>query len=541
MPHQKLNLPQSWVLMIAFLTLLIPLLILEYPLLQYSKGIFIYPQDEAYIRMATAKGLAFHGVWGLSGQEFNSASSSILYPMILAVLYKLFGTHLLFPFLINLLAAVVCIMVFKRWLLRQGLTPISQALTLAAIILLTPLHVLVAGGMEHMLQVLFTILFIIKFCEWLAAEGQQDHKRRTLPWNIYALGILMTATRYEGLFVVLVTCMALLIKRKPLLCITFGLVSALPVIFFGIYALHKNAYFLPNSLMMKAIPVPLDGDAVQRFFKDDLFIRLIYPYNTPGSIAATRLLIVLPLLYWLVFHHLCEQTLYRNMLLFSLAVTILHLAFVNVVLFFRYEAYLIACAAFITSILIAQYKGARLPQRSGLARWMVVWTSVLLLYPFFSRSWTAHEEAFSACLNTYEQSFAAAGFVHQYYNEATVITDDIGATSYLNEGKIMDLSSGIGYMEIARSREGSYLRVEYADYLIKQERPLLAIINENKYGRGLLQHWVKIAEWYTNNKIVSRDTHLSIYSLDSLSSPVLKERLQAYEPSLPSAVKVVYP
>jgi len=541
MPLQKFNLPQSWVLTIAFLILLIPILIMEYPILQYSKGIFVYPYDEAYIRMATAKNLAFHGAWGLSNQEFNSASSSILYPLILAVLYKLFGMHLVFPFLINLLTALVFIAMVQRWLLRQGLTPISQVLVLATMILLTPLPVLVVGGMEHMLQVLFTILYLIRFYEWLGSERQEDLKRQSLPWDLYALDMLMIATRYEGLFVVLATCLVLLVKRRTLLCLGFGLVSALPVVIFGIYSLQHDAYFLPTSIMIKAIPVPLDGGAVRKFFINDLFIRLVYPYNTYGAIATTRLLIVLPLLYWLFFRRMKELALYCNMLLFCLVLTILHLALASVVLFFRYEAYLVACTTLTAGVLIARGGKTLWPLKGTAARWVTAWIFILLVYPFFSRAWMAHKETFTTCLNTYEQAYQAGGFIHHFYNDAVVITDDIGTVSYLSEGKKIDLGTGIGCMEVARSREGSYLHVDYADYLVRQERPAVAVIRENKYGYGLLQHWVKVADWYTNNEVALRDTHLSVYAFDSVSATILKKRLQAYEPSLPSAVKVVYP
>jgi len=531
----KFDLHQSWVLPLAIFIFFIPLLILEYPLLQYSKGVFVYPMDEAYIRMTIAKNIALHGSWGLSGNEFSSSSSSILYPLILAMLYKVIGINLICPFLINLATAIICLTVIQRWLLREGIKPTNQLLILAAIILLTPVPVLVVGGMEHMLQVLFSVLFLIRFCTWLTSGGQY------LPWNIYTVGILVTATRYEGLFIILVACVALLIKRRLRLCIILGMLSVLPVVIFGIYSLRHDAYFFPTSLVMKAFPIPLDGVTVRKFFTDDIFTRLVYTYNTVGSIATTRLLIVLPLLYWLFFRSMKELVLYRAMLVFILCVTILHLIFGSVVLFFRYEAYLMAFSVLVAGPLIAKGGSTLWPRKGIAARWVAAWTCILLLYPLFSRGWAAFKDIYSECLNTYEQAYQAAGFIHRYYNEAAVITDDIGTASYQSEGRKMDISTGIGYMEIARSREGSYLRVDYADYLIKQERPALAIIRDNRYSYELLQHWVKVADWLTNNQVVFRSTHLSIYALDSASAPMLKRQLQVYEPLLPSAVKAVYP
>jgi hypothetical protein len=537
----KINMPPSWVLPIAFLLFLIPLFLIEFPLWQLSKGEFVYPQDEAYIRMATAKNLAFHGNWGLTSGIFSAGSSSILYPLLLAMVYKFLGAQLFIPIVINLLTALVLIIQLQRWLRNQGTTPLDQVLILAAVILLAPLPVLVAGGMEHMLQVLFTFLFLTKISLWLTLKGSETAGRRDLPWTIYLLALLLTTTRYEGLFLVLIACMALLLKKRYLLSLTLGLVAILPLILFGILSLQKDAFFLPTSIMIKALPVPLNGETIHKLFTEDLLNRLIYPANTQGSIATTRLLFVLPLVYWLSLRQMREQPLYRNILLFCLAMTCLHLAFANAVNFFRYEAYLITAAAFSIGVLIAKNGGAIWPAKSTVTRWVILWSVLFLVYPFFARAWSAYTITKAECLNTYEQSFQAAKFIHTYYDNATVITDDIGTTSYLCEGKQMDLLSGITYTEIARGRIENYYRLEYVEYLVKLERPTLAFVAENRYGYPLRQHWTKVADWYTNNTTALRDNHISFYALDTAAVPRLKKELQQYEPLLPKTTKALYP
>jgi hypothetical protein len=229
------------------------------------------------------------------------------------------------------------------------------------------------------------------------------------------------------------------------------------------------------------------------------------------------------------------------MLFFVLALTILHLAFASVVLFYRYEAYLIACAVLTGGILMAGGERVLWPQKGGGARWMAAWALVILLYPMLSRGWKAYKDTSSECLNSFEQSYQAAVFVRDYYNRAVVITDDIGVTSYFSSGKPLDLATGIGYTEIARSRENSYMRAEYVNYLIKQEKPALAIVRPNKYGYALLQHWIKAADWLTNNHVVLRSTNLSLYALDSSSAEKLRMQIRGFEPLLPSGVKTAYP
>ena len=51
----------------------------------------VYPLDDTYIQMAIAKTLAAHGTWGVTRYEFSDAGSSLLWPLLLAVLDRLAG------------------------------------------------------------------------------------------------------------------------------------------------------------------------------------------------------------------------------------------------------------------------------------------------------------------------------------------------------------------------------------------------------------------------------------------------------------------
>jgi len=530
-----LNLPRYSPLAIAIFTLLTSLLIIELPLLTYSKGIFIYPQDEAYIRMAIGKNLALHGAWGLSGEQFSPASSSLLYPLLLAALYKLSGVKAIFPFLINLAAAVAVLCITHRWLERRGVGALVRMLILLAVVLLTPLPVLVAMGMEHMLQVLLTFLLLFGFTGWL--EGPS----RRVPWKLFVWGSLLTATRYEGLFLAFGICLLALAKRRPLFSVLFGLFCLLPLFVFGACSLGKGGYFLPASLMIKALPIPFDPDHVWTFLKDDLLRRIFYPVGTYGNIAAGRILFILPLIYWLFLQKDTGKRIDRRLLFLCLCTAILHLSFASAALFFRYEAYLIAGAILVIGTVIAAH--GRLSWRTARVgiRWMAVWTGILFFYPFFSRGWMAYPETANACLNTYELTYPAAGFLHRWYDHDPVITDNIGMTSYLSDGVKIDLATGIGYPDIVRSREEGYYRVEYAELVIRREKPALAVISEYIYSPEMLNHWTKVADWYTNNTVYSRTNHLSFYALDSSSAPALKKRLQDFQADLPAGAKAVYP
>src|SRR5258708_36139334 len=101
-------------LLIAIAAFIIPIIIIEYPLLMSTGGLFPYPIDDSCIHLAIARNIAYHQVWGVSPHEFVSASSSVLYPLVLATVVRIFGVHLIIPFLVNVVAALALLAVMQR-------------------------------------------------------------------------------------------------------------------------------------------------------------------------------------------------------------------------------------------------------------------------------------------------------------------------------------------------------------------------------------------------------------------------------------------
>lgn len=147
---------------VAIAVLFILLLLLEVVALRHTQGVFPYPLDDAFIHMAVAKNIVEHHNWGISAHGFQSASSSILYTLLLAGLFKVFSVHVILPFAVNVAAAVVLLLVLQEWLLRQGLSRRAQLVVQLAVVLITPLPILVMTGMEHTLQCLFCFLFLTR-------------------------------------------------------------------------------------------------------------------------------------------------------------------------------------------------------------------------------------------------------------------------------------------------------------------------------------------------------------------------------------------
>jgi len=539
MPLIKIDFPQRWILPIALFFFLSLLIIIELPMLNFANGLLIYPQDDGYIRLAIARNLVNTGVWGLSPHEFSNASSSILYPVLLAACFKIFGPQTIIPLFFNLTAATGFIITLQQWLEKQALTPFQQLLVLLMIIYVTPLHIMVLDGMEHTLQIWLSLLFVLKFTGWIGREKGVDGKSPMMPKRLYLYALLITAIRYEGLFFVGVACALLLLRRKWVTS-TLLLLAGLPsVVLFGIYSLAHGGYFIPNSILVKAVPLPLTVDTFVSLFKDGIVNKLLYPYPSMGAVAANRMLILLPLACSFYFSSLQKKENYRYILYFLLASTILHLVFANANLYYRYEAYLVACGLVVPVALMAKY-GIPLFMKNTAIRCIATWTIFFLIYPFFSRSWAASQEVENGFLHEYECNYQAASFLHRYYDDATVVMDELGLASFLSRGRKLDLVTGIAYIEITRIRVEGSTPVGYLNYLANKEKPVIALIAENKYHPLLRQGWIKVAAWYTDIKLPFGESELDFYAVDPAAVSPLRANLKTFQSSMPVGIRVNY-
>jgi hypothetical protein len=106
--------------------------------LSFTRGAFVYTQDDPYIHLTIARTLAEHGVWGISATEFAGASSSLLWTLLLAGLWKA-GLHALWlPVVLNV-GAGIALLVFVDRMLQVALAPKWRAAVLAAIVLVSHL------------------------------------------------------------------------------------------------------------------------------------------------------------------------------------------------------------------------------------------------------------------------------------------------------------------------------------------------------------------------------------------------------------------
>lgn len=519
---------QHWALLSCLSVFLVWVAVFVNSVLQETNGVFIYPFDDVFIHMAIAKNFAFYGVWGISPHEFSSASSSVLYPLLLAGLFKLGGAHTFFPFLLNLGAGIAFVVVLYNWLRRQRVSGIAQLFILLATVVLTPLPAIALFGMEHTMHILFCFLFIYGFSEAVEREGD-------LPWQIYVYGVIAVATRYESVFLVMTVCGWLLVKRHFWQSIQLGMVSLLPIFLFGVISLYKGSYFIPNSVLIKSVTPPLTGEGLWQFFTAGIFNRLYFSHPSIGGIAIQRLLLALPLAWWAFQIPLRQAVAYRCILLLSIVACFMHLLFAQTGVLFRYEAYLIACAVPILGVLIARYSRDVLFNLPSAARWALLFLCLILLVPLGMRSSAALSIPRQGSINIYDMQYQMGLFVQRYYPTEPVAIGDIGAISWFSSANNVDLE-GLGNIEVARSRKNHYWTPAFLDRLVRKDSVRIAIVFDRSYPIELRQKWTKVGVWQIPNNVACYSNVVSFYAVDSCAAPELRKHLKEFQKDIPKEV-----
>jgi len=524
---------------LSIVAFLIPLAIMVGKVLEHTHGVFAYPLDDSYIHLAVAKNLTVNSVWGISGHEFASASSSILYPLLLSGIFKITGVVTIIPFLVNLAVAIVFLLVVQRWLVRQGIAPAGQLIVLLLAIFLIPLPGIVMVGMEHTLHLLFFFLFLTSFSDVLekmvAAPGQPVK----MTWPVYVYGVLMMAARFESMALLGFACVLLVFHRRWIAALQLGFVCFLPVLIFGIVSISKGGFFLPNAVMLKP-SLPSGGlDEMIYYIREEYFPRFFSGSERYNTLGVQRLLLLIPLTYFLFRKATREKMGYQYMLLLLFAATIFHLAFAAYSFYARYEVYLVGSFVVVASTLFVKYFRVEAADRNGAPEWVGWLLGVFLLAPLVTRSWNVFDQVALGSIWTYDQQCQMGKFVQQYYDWDGVVFNDIGGVSYFSEGKKLDIL-GLGNNDVAQQRRQRMNTPDLIDSLGKAKDAKIAIVYEPRF-KNYTRNWRKVASWDIpyDDPIGFYDS-VTFYAVNPGDAPMLMNNLKKYQPSLPKEIVVRY-
>jgi hypothetical protein len=506
--------------LVAGIVFLVGLVIaLVFLTLRKTNGVFSYPVDDTFIHMAVAKNQAVHGNWGINPDEWVSTSSSPFFTALLSLCYKIAGLNVYTPLLLSLIGGILIIIAMQYELNRYStVNSFNQALIILLTLFLGAIAPLSALGMEHTFQIAFTLFFVHQVASIFQPSRSNKHM-----WAAAAWGALMVMTRYENAFLIAASCGLLFLQRRFKEAIIIGVISATPIILFGLYAVSKGGLFIPNSIQIK--------------------VRQNYKQLLNGGSAllevASSISGLIALAAFAVVNRYRKLQLDRSFWILSIFIiaAMMHAVFGGFGWFYRYEAYLIVLGSF--HLLIIAFEWI---QRAGLKnRALLAVTAVALLFTFNLplRGMNAMRNYIRSSYNIYEQQYQMALFIKRYYNDKTIAANDIGAISYVSNARIVDLW-GLGDNEVTRARKGGYWTPEFLQQLVTKKGVSVAVVYESWFTPALLNNWQKAGTWEVGYSFMLGDTKVTFYAVDKSQAALLKQNLQQFAAQLPADIKVAY-
>jgi hypothetical protein len=533
----KKTLLQHWPLYASVLILSLLLWLILAISFSQNQGHLVYALDDAYIHMAMARNFSHYGVWGVTRYGFTSSSSSILWTLLLSLTYYLFGVSQIAPLLWNLVFAVLVLGVAYAILTWYKLPPALKLAALLAIIFLIPLPTLILSGLEQNLQALLAMLATFLAARMLSGEAPTSASRDST--LLLVLAPLVTAVRFEGMFLILAICGLLLLRKRWFYALAFGVCGFLPVVIYGIISVSHGWFWFPSSVLLKGVMPDLTS-------LSGLFLSLAINafINLHLGLHVFVLLIAVLLFYVLACgkgRGVFDSRQVMGAILLGTAFP--HVEFVQVGPLFRYDAYLFALAVlFLASqlpIVIAD-----LPARTSFSRELVPQylaagaLALLLFFPLAVKGSRLLWFLPQCTTNIFEQQYQMGSFARQYYQGSTVALNDVGAVNFLADIHCLDLWGLANRDVTALKREHNYHTRDIAG-LSKQAGARIAIVYDYWYAGevgGLPAEWVRVGQWTIRNNVIAGGDMVSFYALDPSEVSRLSQCLREFSLRLPRDV-----
>ncbi len=519
----------AWPLAASILLFLVLLSTIVSAGMRLCDGKLIYPMDDTYIHLATAKNLALHGVWGITRYAFTSSISSPLFTLLIAIVFRLIGVHEWVPLALNVIAGILLLYVTDIALKRAAVKPLVRFACMAIVVVGVPLPILAVSGMEHVVQTLLLFVFLALYIPILLEPAPPG---RTFTWLLLVTAALVMA-RYEGVGTVSIAGLLLIIRRKWFQAALLGLAAFVPLAAFAWLSVAHGWYAIPNSILIKAnmphrtgtIPALLAGLA----FNAHMAPWLPWLIPLPACLAYIA---------WRRNRTMWNSTVIGLILLAGSVA--LHLTFARVGWFFRYEAYLIAWAIVWSFIAWPDCRPALFHPstvRPAFASWLaaagVVVSALMFVYFDARRADEAFANASLAMKNVYDQPYQLGLFARDELPGATLLVDDMGAISFLSDDRILDVV-GLGSIEpVIAMRHGAF-NAAWLDAWLKREHADAALVHiTGPWSVAPLPSWIPAGSWtIPDNYVLACDT-AHVYALQPSAKAEVESGFRNFRSKLP--------
>ena len=497
-------------------------------ILYLNGGHFVYTLDDPYIHLAMSEGIHAGG-YGVNPSEPASASSSILFPYLLAWASP-YPFHMYLPLVIDLAALAATVLLFRRFFSEIGFDVSAEgrlyATMLTALIpLATNLVGLAYVGMEHSLQVFLDSLILFGLIRALSRD-------RIDPWLPAAL-ILAPMIRFESTAVAGAALLVLAARgwRKP--AILVGLILAMIFCAFSLYLCSLGLSPIPNSVRARSLLVgnAAIGAGAQSIIISAIVQFLFNLFTAKGMVLMLLLLGMaysawrarkraLPISDWLVP-------------VWGLALCGIYLVCGRISVIGRHETSIFTLAILIFIFLARRQILSDLERRSF---FKVTAYSLLILAAVGGNFLRSALLIPVASNNIYEQQYQMHRLVTEYLR-GPVAVNDIGWVSYRNDFPVLDLW-GLASAEALRARRAGYTPESLARLVENSDVRLIMIYD--KWFKALpIDSWTRVARLHTSRQpIYAGDSVVSFYAPEGADIGGLRAKLAAFAATLPPGVRL---
>lgn len=483
-----------------------------------NSGLIVYTTDDAYIHLALAENI-LKGHYGVNLNEYSSPSSSILWPFILA-LFSGFSFGYLAPLIVNSLSAIGIIFIFFLVLKQVFLTDFPKdsrfkKIVLLFMILLIPASNLIGSifiGMEHTLQIFFTVLII-----WGLINAIQQ--KIISKWLMAAI-FIAPLIRYENLalsFAALIFLYFTGYKKNGLLIFIF---IGVAVAGFSIFLLNLELEPLPLSVYEKSKVISKGGSIFSLL--ENLKHNIISP-------RYTLLFLGIIFLSFILFNN--KKSKDERLLSASVILAVLMQLIVGKP--GRYVFY-IWIALLLTLFFLYRNRLIKALTENSLFKITLLASivTVILSYKYILGITTIP----IGSNNIYEQQYQMHRFITEYYKQPVAV-NDLGYVSYRNDYYVLDLV-GLASKEALNHWRANDIS-DWIDPLSRKNNVNVVMIYDVWFYR-IPASWQKVAELYlSKEKIAPAEDVVSVYILDDEIKNVVVQLLKDFRKTLPKGVRLI--
>lgn len=517
---------ETRIAIVAYGGLLIWVLLLAGGILYLNDGRFIYTLDDPYIHLAMSEGI-YAGGYGVNDSEPAAASSSILFPFLLAWASP-YAFHEYLPLAISLAALAGSVLCIRRFFAEIGFNAspagriCATALT-ASITIAMNLIGLAFMGMENSLQVTLELLALLGLIRALA------HDR--IDWWLPAVLVLAPMVRYESTVLSGLALLALAGNghRKPAIVAGLAIFGVFGI--FSLYLISLGLPPLPNSVMAHS---SLANHAVSGSGLAPIFltatVQLIFKL---AHIKGVILLIITVGMGWFA---LCAKRFSRPRAdrwiaaIWSLACAV-YLLSGQIGPTGRHETALFTLSTLIIIYLLRRQILDELDKRSFFRLSVISLAFLAAVGGNFVRgNWLVP----IASNNIYEQQFQMHRLVTEYIR-GRVAVNDIGWVSYRNNAYVLDLW-GLASTDALRARRAGYTP-ESLERLTDEAGVELVMIYDTWFEALPVGSWKPMARLYTSKPaIYAAENVVSFYAPRKADTAILRKNLEEFATTLPRGV-----